>query len=262
MIKYQNSVIDYINKHTTATFPRTVMLEGEVGSGRHSICNLIAEKFNLHVEDISDSINYDKIEEITLKVEPYLYIIDSNKLTVKNENALLKFMEEPLKNSFIILISENRYNEIETIRNRCHIISLCKYTTEQLCEFIVDDTQKNVILTICKTPGDVIKLQSYPIKDMLDYSIKIYEKIDIASYANTMSISNKIAFKNEKDKFDFELFFRCLLYIAKIRVINKEPYSVQDYTISHKYYIMSKLKNVDKKMLFENFLLNLKKQRC
>ena len=35
------------------------------------------------------------------------------KLTIKNENAILKFLEEPLKNAFIVLLSENIFVDSE-----------------------------------------------------------------------------------------------------------------------------------------------------
>lgn len=258
----QDKLLSYIDKHTTATFPRTIMLEGPSGSGRHMLTQYISERFSLQIEDISESLTYEKIEEINFRVEPFLYIIDANKLTVKNENTILKFLEEPLKNSFIIVISENRYSMIPTIRNRCNILSLAKYSKEQLQGFITNKEEENIILTICKTPGDIIKMQTYPIKDMLDLCIKIYDKINIASFANTLTLSNNIAFKDEQNKYDFSIFFRAMLYIAKIRVINNEPNSIAEYNLTSEYQNRSYVRNVDKKMLFENFLIALKKLRC
>ena len=257
----QNKLLKFIDKCTLSTFPRTVMLEGDSGSGKHMICNYVAEKFNLIIEDISDSLTYEKIEEITLRVQPFLYLIDASKLTIKNENTILKFLEEPLKNSYVFVLSENKYDLIDTIRNRCHILTLSKYNKEQLCEFIHNTEDTNIILTICKTPGDIIKVQSHPIKDMLDLAIKIFDKIGLASFANTLTLSNNIAFKNEQDKYDFKLFMRTLLYISKVRVINNEPNCVNEYMLTSDYYNRTYVRNVDKKLLFENYLLALKKLR-
>ena len=257
----QDKLINFIDKHTLSNLPRTIMLEGLSGSGRHSICNYIAEKFNLIIEDISDNLTYEKIEEINLRVEPFLYIIDASKLTVKNENAILKFLEEPLKNAFIILLSENRYNQIETIRNRCRILTMETYSEEDLKTFITNKDDEHIILTICKTPGDIIKMQSHPIKDMLDLCIKIFEKIHVASFANTLTLSNNIAFKNEKDKYDFNIFFKALLYVAMVRVRNNEANAITEYQLTNEYYNKSLVRNVDKKVLFENFLIKLKRSR-
>ena len=257
----QDKLLQYINSHTLSTFPRTIMLEGDIGSGRHLIASYISEKFQIPQEDISECLSYEKIEEITLRVTPYLYIIDSDKLTVKNENVILKFLEEPLKNAYIILLCRNKYDVIETIRNRCQILSLNKYSNSCLKSFIDNAEDEGIILTICKTPGQIYKLQSHPIKDMLDLCIKIFDKIGAASFSNTLTLSNNIAFKSEKDKYDFDLFFKALLYIANIRVRNNENKSIPEYLLTSDYYNRTFIRNIDKKMLFENYLLALKNLR-
>lgn len=261
MIIGQKKLLDFIDKQNLSTLPRTIMLEGESGSGRHTICNYIADKFNLELEDISDTLTYDKIEEINLRIRPYIYIIDASKLTVKNENTILKFLEEPLKNAYVIVICDNKYDLIETIRNRCYVLTLAKYSQIQLEQFITLPEHARIITTICNTPGDIIKLQTYPIKDMLDLGIKIYEKIHNASFANTLTLSNNIAFKNEKDKYDFMIFMRALLYVSKTRVLNNAPNSVNEYLLTKDYYQRAFVRHVDKKALFENFLIALKKMR-
>lgn len=257
----QDKILKFIDRHTLTTLPRTIMLEGLSGSGKHIICNHLAEKFGLVLEDISESLTYEKIEEITLRVEPVIYIINAEKLTTRTENTILKFLEEPLKNAFVVILTTSRYNLIATIRNRCYILTLDTYNKEQLKLFISNVDNENIILTICKTPGDVIKMQSHPIQDMLDLGIKIFDKIGIASFANTLTLSNNIAFKNEKDKYDFNIFMRALVYISKMRVINNEVNAVLEYKLTNDYYNRAITKNVDKKALFENYLLTLKQVR-
>ena len=259
MIIGQDKLIRFIDKQTLSTLPRTIMLEGQPGSGRHLLCQYISEKFNLKIEDISDNLTYELIENINLRVEPYLYIIDSSKITVKNENAILKFLEEPLKNAFIVILTENQYNQIETIRNRCYLLTMSVYNTDTLKQFINNEKDMDFILMICKTPGDVIKLQSHPLENIITLCEKILNKINIASFANMLTLSNNIAFKNEKDKYDFLIFFRVLLYVAKVQVINQYPKCIQTYNLTNEFYNRTKIRNVDMKMLFENYLFELKR---
>ena len=259
MIVGQDKLLKFIDKQTLSTLPRTIMLEGASGSGRHLICNYISEKFNLKIEDISNNLTYEAIESINLRVEPYLYIIDSSQITVKNENAILKFLEEPLKNAYIIILTENKYNQIDTIRNRCCILTMSPYSRELLEEFIVNKQDKDVILTICETPGDIIKMQSHSIKDMIDLCVKIFDKIQMASYANMLTLSNNVAFKNEKDKYDFHIFFKTLIYVAKVQVVNHTPKCIAIYNLTNEYYNRTHIRNIDNKMLFENYLFQLKR---
>lgn len=257
----QDKILRFIESNTISTIPRTIMLEGDSGSGRHSICNFIATTYGIEIEDISNNLTFDKIEQITLTVTPKLYLIDSTNITVKNENAILKFLEEPLKNSLIVLITENKYSLLDTIRNRCHNITLNKYSIETLKTFINDTTNEEMLLKICTTPGDILSMQENSLPQMLLLCNKIFDSIDRASYANTLSISDKIAFKNEKDKYNFKLFFKLLTVVAFDRVCCNIPGSNEDYYLTNEFNNNTSIKNIDKKMLFENYLLRLKALR-
>lgn len=53
-----------------------------------------------------------------------VYIIDdADKMTVNAANRLLKFLEEPSKETTAILLTENIHSMIDTIRSRCQIIA-------------------------------------------------------------------------------------------------------------------------------------------
>ena len=69
------------------------MLVGDAGSGKHLICDYIASKFNLLIDNISDRLTLETIEDAATRVSLCLYIIESNKITVKEENTILKFLE-------------------------------------------------------------------------------------------------------------------------------------------------------------------------
>lgn len=256
----QESILRFIDSHNLSNLPRTIMLEGPFGSGRHLLSKYLAEKNNLELIDISDNLNYEYIEFITLKVEPCLYIIDCNKITVKNENAILKFLEEPPKNSFIILITENKHSQLDTIRNRCYCLTLQTYNQEQLKLFLTPGTPESVLL-ICRTPGEILGLQEVSIDDLFALCNKIFDRIHDASFANTLTLVNNLAFKDEKDKYNVMLFMRAMVFIATDRVMKNLPYCYSDYALTQDYFTRFNVKNVDKKYLFENYLIVLKKSR-
>lgn len=257
----QDKILNFIDSNNLTTIPRTIMLEGEEGSGKHSICNYISKHLGIDIEDISDNLTYEKIESITLTVAPKLYIIDSSNITVKNENAILKFLEEPLKNSIIVLLTENKYSLLETIRNRCYTLTLKKYSQELLETFITDTPNKDILLKICSTPGDILSMQETSLLDMLNLCDKIFDSIQKATYANVLTISDKMSFKNEKDKYNFKLFFKLLSSVAFDRVCYGISNSIEDYNLTNEYLNRMCIKNIDKKMLFENYLLKLKTSR-
>ena len=54
-----------------------------------------------------------------------IYIIkDANKLNSSSANTILKFLEEPEDNIIALLLSNNRYQVLDTILSRCQILSL------------------------------------------------------------------------------------------------------------------------------------------
>lgn len=60
-----------------------------------------------------------------------VYIIyEADKLNKESANALLKFLEEPEENIIAILVTENRYKVMDTIRSRCQIFSLLNQNME------------------------------------------------------------------------------------------------------------------------------------
>lgn len=236
-------------------FPRTLLLLGEYGSGKHLIVNYVADRFNLEIEDISDTLTLEKIDNITQQVSPKIYVINSSKLTVKNENVILKFLEEPLKNAYIIVLCEHKSNIIPTVWNRCQVWKLDVYERDFLSTFATQNNEQ--LIKVANTPGKVIEYQHYPLKEMFDLAYKIFNSIKRANFANVLTISRFIAFKNEKDKYDFNLFLDILLIVSRelflTSVISSDIYQLTNKLNNDKYIF-----NIDKKALFEHYLIELK----
>ena len=151
MIKGQDKLIQKIYNLNLDTFPRTLMLLGEEGSGKHSIVSIISDHLNLPIDDITESISLEKLNEIELRIEPHIYILSVNSISLKEENTILKFLEEPLKNSFIILLANGKDGLLPTILNRCQVWPLEKYKKVLLKELFPEASDD--ILDICNTPG-------------------------------------------------------------------------------------------------------------
>ena len=255
MIIGQERLCNVIDSKTLDTLPRTILLLGEYGSGRHLVVNYISDKFSLEVEDISDILTLETIDNITHRVSPKIYLIDSSKLTIKNENVILKFLEEPLKNSFIVIIGENRSSIIPTVLNRCQIWEMSTYDTDFLRTFI--DTPSEYLIRVGNTPGKILEYQHYPLQEMFDLAHKIFSNIQSANFANVLTISRFIAFKNEKDKFDFILFLDILVLVCKDLYL-QDKVSANIYVLTNTLNNNKYIFNVDKKSLFEHYLIELK----
>lgn len=259
MILGQEKICNKINSCTIDTFPRTLMLLGDYGSGKHTLITYISNKFELEVEDISHNLTLEYLNKISQRVSPMIYVIDSKDLTIKNENVILKFLEEPLKNALIIVLSESRYNIIPTILNRCQVWEMATYEQDYLRSFITDlSIDVTTLLRVANTPGKVIEYQSYPINDMIELAYKIFNNIARANVSNVLTLSRHLAFKNEKDKFDFNLFLDALLIVSRDLCGQNFPTCYAIYSLTSKLNNNKYIFNIDKKSLFEHYLIELK----
>lgn len=257
MVVGQEKICNLIHSATLDDFPRSLMLVGARGGGKHLICKYIADKFGLITVDLTDQLDLETIEELYNRVEPYLYIIRVNEISVKEENTILKFLEEPLKNSFIVLIAETDMGILQTILNRCQIWHLQNYTREYLSTFI--DGGSEYILEIANTPGQVIELSKTDFSSMIELADKIIDKISVASITNTLTLSNKVGFKNDPDKPDVKLFVDVLLsrFASRCKQYNDRRL-VSGYHLTNTLQRNLQIKNLDYRSLFENYLIELR----
>lgn len=259
MLVGQERVLDKINNFTLGTFPSSTILLGEDGCGKHTLLSYIAAKFHITLFDISSKITQDTISDVYNTVEPTLYFLEASKLTVRQQNMLLKLIEEPPKGVFIVILCDNKSRILQTVWNRCQVIEFEPYKKEILKTFVkCDNINVELLLDVATTPGQVLSFQSCDLSSIVELANKIFEKINVASLSNTLSISNKIAFKNEKDKIDINLFIKVLnnCISNKIRSVDN-LYYYKMFKIVQEFIYKSKQINVDMRYLFDNLLCNL-----
>ena len=257
MITGQEKICNWIDSLSLDEFPRSLIICGESGGGKTLLCKYIAEKYHLTEIDLTESLDQETIDEIYNRVEPYLYRIRINEISVKEENVILKFLEEPLKNSYIVLTAETDDGILPTILNRCQIQYLQSYSKEFLKTFLTKDNP--IILDIAHTPGQVMKLCECEFNRVVELAAKIVDKIAIASITNTLSVANKVTFKDEKDKIDGRILIDVLLFTftARWKLENNVKFS-NAYLLTSELKKNLFIKNLDYKVLFENYLLSLR----
>lgn len=93
--------------------------------------------------------NYIKKEQLVMLENQYsktsmlnnklIYIIDpADKLNLSSANTILKFLEEPPKDIIAILVTENKYNVLETIVSRCQCLSLVNNNKFEYSDIIIE----------------------------------------------------------------------------------------------------------------------------
>lgn len=249
----QEQFLQKLNRYDLSTFPHSVLLLGDKGSGHVDICNYLGEKFDISVYDISEMISTEFINQIYLNVDPAIYTVDIHKITEKEQNILLKLLEEPNQLTYLILYGESTYSLLETIINRSYILQMDKFTREQLEPLVTNEADKDLILRLCSTPGQVEVANHTDMKALSKLCNTMMTSMNRANLANALTITNKINFKDEYDKFDLDMFIK--VYTNELSVYNSEHKMDMLKILSEfKKYINFM---TDKKRYFDNFILKL-----
>jgi DNA polymerase III delta prime subunit len=205
----QEKLLKTINGYSWKTMPHTILLLGEEGCGKKTIVRYLASKLNLKLIQVDYSISQDKIIEYQQSALKSLYLIDMTQLRLeKSQNQFLKFIEEPSKNAYIVLINTSEVGILPTVMNRCVKLRFEPYTKEQLRQIKAFDDDN--IYKVCRTPGQLACISESSFTEMSKLCESIVLKINSASYANTLSIATKINYKEDYDKFDFSTFLNAL----------------------------------------------------
>lgn len=257
----QSKLINIIKSYTVKNFPHTVLLIGEEGCGKHTVVSeIIAPHLGLPVIDMTEYISFDYILNIRLKALPVIYLINLSVITEKQQNILLKFIEEPVVNSYIILISESDANILETIKNRCVTYRFEKYSTEELSPFIkeIKEEHKNLVLKVCTTPGQVLSAARTNLDEIYALCQKMSLKLSEANFPNTLTIAKKINYKDNYDKFDINIFLNVLSLILFNDYIEKNNLiSFKLYNKVSEYKNMLYDLRLNRELLMENMLTSL-----
>lgn len=252
----QEKLLEKINLYNVDTFPRSCLIVGEKGSGKHTLVSYINEnivKFPLY--DITATVSAEYIDEIYRNPNPGIYLINLSEMTEKQQNVLLKFVEEPLNNSFIILLSESKNLVLNTIINRCICFEMEAYSKAELGTFLTVEEDKDLILNILRTPGKILSTNINNMKALYELCDKMITKTKYANYANTLTIADKINFKDDYDKFDLDIFFDCLCFTMFNNYLNTgDINTLKLYELTRDQRKILIDKRVNKELFFENFL--------
>jgi len=237
--------------------PKTLMFLGTVGCGKHTIAKYTAERFGLDFVEIEESVSAQDLEDYTHKTLDTLYLINLNKFTEKQQNQFLKFIEEPSKSVYIILIANSEAGILNTILNRSIKYHLEPYTKEQI-EQITNTTVNGLAFNIFQTPGKLLNLTEPSFNDVMGLANTVVHSINRATYPNALVVSTKINYKDLYNKIDFDLFFDAVEYLAlEDYVNNKTEQSLTVFKTTNQFKQYATQQNLIKEILMINYLTTL-----
>ena len=250
----QEKLVKILDGYTLMTVPRTMLFLGPDGCGKGWISARFAEQLDLEWIEISSDITSEKLTEYYQCPIPKMYFINLKKFDEKQQNKILKFIEEPSSNMYIILRAESEVGILQTILNRCVKYTFEEYTSEQLQEFAwAIKCNDSRIYKICKTPGQLNNLPDDNLDSIFTLCETIVKALPNAGYANTLSLLTKINLRDETSKIDFDLFFQVLKYVAfdtYVKTNNELSLKIYKYTVDKLASAFSK------SIAKESFMLN------
>ena len=212
----QKNIKDWVNK-VSNNFPHFIVLIGESGSGKRTVCKYISNYLSLVYSECE--IRTEAVREVidtayksTTKV---MYnFCNADNMKVQAKNALLKITEEPPENAYFCLTLNDDTSLLDTIRSRACVIYLEWYTLndiEECCSKKSADKELNkLVCDIATVPGDIDKLLEYG-KDFYDYSKLVVDNIAEVEPANAFKSASKLAIKSDEG-YDLKLFWKVILY--------------------------------------------------
>jgi replication-associated recombination protein RarA len=243
--------------YTTKRLPKTLMFLGPAGCGKHTVAKYIAEKFELDYTEINESITNEELEDYLHSTLDTLYVIDLNKFTEKQQNQFLKFIEEPSKSVYVLLVATSEAGVLNTILNRCIKHSFEPYTKEQI-EQITNNSVNDLAYKIFQTPGKLLKITDASFKKLLDVASALVRNAAIFNYASILLISTEINYKDLYNKLDFDLFLDAVEYIALEDYKNNPAQQIFTvFKITNQFKQYATQQNLIKETLMLNYLTAL-----
>jgi DNA polymerase III subunit delta' len=202
------------------------------------------------IRNIEDAFSKTAIEKIGIKI----YIINLvENMASDATNALLKFLEEPLPNTYAFLTTENEFRVLPTIRSRSQIIH---FSTINQNDLIADSINEGIneddaqILSFFYNDPEIIKEESQD-EDYLFAKTAVIEFLNRINNKDELRLYVEInCLKNLKDKTAFRFFIDMLLAFLKesLKLKYNEPIILSNFS-SQLSLILKTIPNIDDKVI-------------
>jgi len=254
----QRKLIDKLNTLTLDTLPHSLILVGDAGCGKHTYLNEVVNKLQLEFEDVSELLDDEKILGIQQRSIPTLYLINSDLIKERDQNVILKLLEEPTDFSYICIICSSINGLLPTITNRCYVWNFESYSEEELKNFtnLIGDDFKNTI-KILNTPGKLLAMPTGISKYFADADL-IFRFINKAIISNILILPDKLSYKlDDTSKIYFDIFIK-ILNAQALQCYMRKEINLNAMLLTSRLVNDSTIFNIDKKKLYEKYLVDLK----
>lgn len=249
--------------------PQFCLITGAVGSGKKLVAEYIAQLLKVDttivVQSKAESVHMmiDTARQISGKTAFLLF--DADKMSNQSKNAVLKILEEPPKEAYFIMTASDLGMIPTTILSRATLFNLAPYSSLDIVRYAklkndnIDDNELKIITSICEVPGEVDKVMNSNTFEFYTFVSTVVENIDKVSGANSFKIAEKLALKDEPDKYDVKLFLKAFMTICLDKCREDMLRYLSAVTVTVDYMSEANITGTNKQMLIGNWILDVRK---
>ena len=140
-------------------------------------------------------------------------------MSANAKNAMLKVVEDAPNKAYFVMCLEDLSNTLATIQSRGIVFKMYRPTREDIEDFArslyvdkskIDEQEVKYVGQICSTVGEVLMMQRHGAKKFYQYAEYVAHHICEMDGAKVFSLSDRLALKDEEDKYDCRLFLKAL----------------------------------------------------
>lgn len=254
------------------SLPRFIIIVGEKGSQSEEIAPYIAEILNGEYVGLSD-VKVDTVRKMVsdayVQTSTIVYgINDADGMSAQAKNSLLKVTEEPPNKAYFVMTLEDKSNTLHTILSRATVYEMYRCMPSDILDYISHYNLKAkwsaIVSNICTTPGEADTFVSSGVEDFYNYVDMFVAKVSTEGGAESFILVDKISVKDNDGKYDMRLFFKIFQYIcldiAKHSDASEDvAYYCKAVILAGKYLKDLRIKGINRQMLIDNFILELRK---
>lgn len=258
----QKRNLELIDKWIADGCPQFFCIVGSRGSGKRLLANYIATKLGLTVAEVG--IKVDDVRDVINSATQYggfYTFADADTMSANAKNALLKITEEPPKNSYFVVTVQDESSLLDTIKSRAQLIRMEPYTEKDLIDYgckFPNCELLNLVISIASTPLEMELLMQYG-TEFIDYVQLVMDNIREVEPANAFKSADRLALKNEEDKYDLTLFFKVFMALCRAKLVTLYDTEYAEMLLATSAHL-SKLDKlgVNKQQLYDDWVFEVR----
>ena len=264
----QKELLDTLSK--LQELPKFILFCGGRGSGKTMLAKEIARMYGLETIQLGTSVDDVRtLVQSNYKLQrPTMYLLPNvDNMSLNAKNALLKVTEEPQKGTYVVMTIEDMNNTLETIKSRANVYYMGVYTPKEIEEYCntLGIKDPELYKQVCFTPGDVNILKACGGQEFYDFVEKVVDNLD-APISNVFKISDKIALKDDSDKYDLVMFWKLFIQVcsnrfrdsSKVRFYSEVCFYSECIQVTSKYLALCNNKSINRGMLLDNWIMEMR----